>query len=96
MERRKTERFDSLIGTFLRENCLEGPLMEYRCLQAWDEVVGAQIASATTQKRIENQTFCVSLRSPAMRHTLLMRRGEIVRKLNEKSGGMVVMDLRIN
>ena len=95
MQRRKEERLDSLIGSFLRENGLEGPLMEYRCLNAWPEVVGQKVAAATTQVRIDNQTFCVSLKSPAMRHMLLMRRQEIVRQLNAAAGGFVVTDLRI-
>lgn len=95
MDRRKTENVTDVVYQYLRLNGLEGPLNEYRLLQAWEEVMGAGVARYTTQKYLTNQTLCVHLTSAALKADLMMRRSEIVRALNDKVGADVIYDLII-
>ena len=55
------------------------------------------VARYTTEKYIYNQTLHVKIVNPAVRNDLLMRRTELIRALNEATGGnMVISDIRIH
>lgn len=95
MKRRNTESVTDVLHQYLRLNGLEGPLNEYRLLQAWEEVMGEGVARYTTQKYLRNQTLYVHLTSAALKADLMMRRGEIIKQLNEKVGSIVIYDLII-
>jgi predicted nucleic acid-binding Zn ribbon protein len=93
MKRRNTEDVTDVLHQYLRLNGLEGPLNEYRLLQAWEEVMGEAVARYTTQKYLTNQTLCVHLTSAALKADLMMRRSEIVKALNERVGSTVIYDI---
>lgn len=93
MRRRNTEEVTDVLYQYLRANGLEGPLNEYRLLQAWEEVMGPAVARYTTQKYLQNQSLCVHLTSAALKADLMMRRTEIVKALNDKVGSIVIYDL---
>ena len=93
MKRRNTEDVTDVLHQYLRLNGLEGPLNEYRLLQAWKEVMGEAVARYTTQKYLTNQTLCVHLTSAALKADLMMRRSEIVKALNERVGCTVIYDI---
>ena len=93
MDRRKTEQVTDVLHQFLRLNNLDGPLNEYRLLQAWEEVMGPVVTRYTTKKYLTNQTLCVRLTSAALKADLMMRRSEIVKALNDKVGSIVIYDL---
>lgn len=95
MKRRNTESVTDVLHQYLRLNGLEGPLNEYRLLQAWEEVMGEGVARYTTQKYLSNQTLYVHLTSAALKADLMMRRGEIIKQLNENVGSIVIYDLII-
>lgn len=79
----------------LRQNGLETPLLQHRVIDAWDEVVGKGIAYYTAEKFIKNQTLFVKITNPALRGDLSMMKSQLVRKLNNHVGSMVIADLRI-
>jgi predicted nucleic acid-binding Zn ribbon protein len=93
MKRRNTEDVTDVLHQYLRLNGLEGPLNEYRLLQAWEEVMGEAVARYTTQKYLTNQTLSVHLTSAALKADLMMRRSEIVKALNERVGSTVIYDI---
>lgn len=95
MKRRNTESVTDVLHQYLRLNGLEGPLNEYRLLQAWEEVMGEGVARYTTQKYLRNQTLYVHLTSAALKADLMMRRGDIIKQLNENVGSIVIYDLII-
>lgn len=94
MERRKSEILSSVLLRYLREQGLEGPLMEHRLLAAWPAVAGKLVESYTESTAIRNQTLYVKLRSAPLRANLQMRRAELVRLLNEAAGATVIYDIR--
>lgn len=93
MERRKEESLDKILLRFLRQSQLETPLYEYRLIQSWGEVAGKAIERYTKDLKIYNQVLYVSLRSATLRSELLMRRTELVRKLNQHVGSNVITDI---
>ena len=80
----------------LRAQGLETPLLQKRLIEAWPTVAGDAIARYTTDVRIYNQTLYVSLRVPALRADLSMRRQEFVTRLNAHVGSQVISDIRFS
>ncbi len=91
MRRQNSEDLTSLLQSYLRQEGLETPLNEYRAVSAWNEVSGA--GRYTESVDFRNQTLYVRLRSAAVKQELLMRRGDLMRKINEKVGATVVYDI---
>jgi len=94
MFKRDVKQISELILRNLRAQGLETPLLQKRVVEGWPVVAGEQIARFTTDVRIVNQTLYVSLRLPALRADLSMRRREFVNRLNEYVGNQVIADIR--
>lgn len=94
MIRKKAELVSDVLMTLLRQQGLEGPLNEYRLIQAWTVVLGRPVERYTRDLRIENQTLCVRLSSPALRNELTMQRTQLVQRLNAEVGAQVITDIR--
>jgi len=87
MFKKQAKQIHEILGQYLRRSGLETPLLQHRVIDAWDEVVGNVVARYTTDKIV----------NPAVRNDLLMRRTELIRALNEATGGnMVISDIRIH
>lgn len=93
MERKKEEKVGDVVLRFLRQSQLEAPLNEYRLIQAWGEVAGTVAQRYTQDLRIYNQRLFVHVLSAVVRSELLMRRTELVHKLNHCVGAQVITDI---
>lgn len=96
MFRQHPIKVESLVDLIVRRNGLETPLMQKRLLDSWDEIVGRVAARYTTNKVIRNQTLFISLNSPALRTDLSMRKTMLIKELNKRAGGQVIVDIRFN
>jgi hypothetical protein len=90
---KKEKPIGLLINQFLRQQGLEAPLQEYRLLAAWGEVAGLEVERVTRKLFVRNQTLVVELSSPVIRSEMMMRRGDLVRLLNDKAGAQVITDI---
>ncbi len=95
MDRYHVQRIGDLLPKVLKANNMDKRLNETRLLAAWEEVLGTGIANYTESKYIKNKVLCVKLKSAILRNELLLSREQIIRSLNEKAGGEVIVDLRI-
>ena len=95
LERRKSEKLADVLLRFMRSEGLESPLGEYRVIEAWPQVAGAQAAKQTTELYIRRQTLFVRLAVPALRTNLMSQRALLVRRLNDIAGVDVITDLRM-
>jgi predicted nucleic acid-binding Zn ribbon protein len=94
MFRRKVQSIQTLLPDFLRRQGLESPLRQRRLLTSWDEVVGEPIARYTSERFIKNQTLYVKVHNPALRADLSMGRSLLVKRLNERAGAQVIVDIK--
>ena len=78
---------------FLREEGLDTPLLQYRIVQAWPEVMGETISRYTRQVFVRDGKLQVQLTSPSLRQNLLMEHKRIAQKLNEHVGSFVISDV---
>ena len=94
MFRRKVPSLQTLLPDFLRRQGLESPLRQRRLLTSWEEVVGEPIARYTSERFIKNQTLYVKVHNPALRADLSMGRSLLVKRLNERAGAQVIVDIK--
>ena len=95
MFRRDVQSISDLLNMYLRREGLETPLLQRRAIDAWEKGVGAGVARYTGEKFIKNQTLFVKILSPALRQDLTMMRTQLVKRINEAVGSMVIADVRI-
>ena len=93
MRRNNAEQIGDMIRKFFRQNGLESPLNEYRLVDAWKDVVGATFLKYTSNLYIKNQILYVHLTSATVRQELMMGRDILVRRLNEKVGAQVIVNI---
>ncbi len=77
----------------MRRLGLERDLDDYRIWQAWDEVVGPQVARNAQPQRLDTHRLIVAVRSPGWMQELTLLRKDICRRLNEWMGREVVGEI---
>lgn len=95
MFRRSVQNLDDVINQLLREEGLETPLLQKRLIDAWETVTGDVVARYTGEKYIRNQTLFVKITNPALRQDLSMMRTQLVKRLNDAVGSMVIAEVRL-
>ena len=93
MKKTDSEKVGGVILQYLREMGLETPLNEHRLIQAWDKVLGQSVSRYTKDLRIYNQVLYVTVTSAALRNELMMRRTELVARLNAEAGAQVITQI---
>lgn len=93
MKKTDSEQVGGVILQYLREMGLETPLNEHRLIQAWDMVLGPAVSRYTKELRIYNQVLFVTVSSAALRNELMMRRSELVARLNAQAGAQVITQI---
>lgn len=93
MKKTNTQSLGNVILEFLRATGLETPLNEHRVMQAWSDVLGPSLSAYTKELRIYNQVLFVTVSSAAVRNELMMRRTELVSRLNASAGAQVITQI---
>ena len=93
MRKTESEKVGGVILQYLREMGLETPLNEHRLINAWDTVLGPAASKYTKDLKIYNQVLFVTVSSAALRNELMMRRTELVTRLNAQVGAQVITQI---
>ena len=94
MFKRQVQTLDDIIQVVLREQGLETHLLQKRLIDNWQQVTGVVVARYTQEKFIKNQTLFVKITNTALRQDLLMMRSQLVKRLNESVGALVIVDVK--
>lgn len=93
MQYRRTETLQEALQNYLREEGLETPLLEHRAVSSWGDVAGERINKYTNNVYLFNQKLYVELTSAAARNLVVVKRQELLRKLNQIVGSAIVTDI---
>ena len=93
MFKRDVRQLDNLLAQYLRATGLQTPLLQKRLIEAWPEVMDDMVVKYTGRIYVSNQTLNVEINNSALRAELLMRRNDIVERLNGYVGAHVVTDV---
>ena len=94
MFKRQVQQIDGILQMILREQGLEIPLQQKRVIDQWEVVTGTIVSKYTGEKFIKNQTLYVKITNPALRQDLTMMRQQLVKRLNESVGALVIVDIK--
>ncbi len=93
MEKSNTRNIAEVIRAYLREAKLEKPLKERQLVQSWETLLGKSVARATDRIYLKQGKLYVHLKSSVVRNELYMLQEEIVKKLNESAGEVLVEEI---
>ena len=95
MFKRQVQQIAGILQMILREQGLEIPLQQKRVIDQWEVVTGTIVSKYTGEKFIKNQTLYVKITNPALRQDLTMMRHQLVKRLNESVGALVIVDVKL-
>ena len=93
MERSNIQTLRQAIEKFLKETPLQRKLQERRLVESWEETMGKSVARGTSRLYIRDAVLHVHLNSSVLRNELFMLKDEIISKLNEQAGEVVIKDI---
>ena len=94
MKHNKTQSLREVIGTYLKEEKLDGKLNEHKLKGIWQELMGPIIASRTDKMFIKKKTLYVNMNSAPLKHELNMSKVKVLKLINEKMGIDVIEDAK--
>lgn len=84
MRKRNTETIGEVLKEFFEENgFLKARIAESRIMSGWEKVLGATIASYTTNIYIKNGILYVHLSSSVLRAELMLSKEKLIKSLND-------------
>ena len=90
MRKSNTQPIHEVIHELLRELNIDRKLKEVGIVSEWESLMGKTVAVRTSNIYIRNRILYVNVTSSVLRNELLMMRNDIVKKLNEWAGEVVV------
>ena len=93
MKREQAKLIKELLPQFVQEMGLEAGLNEVRVCALWDELLGPSVTSATRQKRLKEGKLYVQLDSSVVRNYLFTERKNVITKINNSVGKVLITDL---
>lgn len=94
MIRKKEQPVTDILREFLSASGLETPLLQYRLVQAWPEVVGEPLSRQSQALEVRGEQLWVNVASPALITELQMRRTDLANALNAHVGARIITDIR--
>lgn len=82
-----------LISEFLRRGPLGEKFAEQQVKEEWMKLGGGNIARYTNYVHVKEGKLLVKLTSAALKNDLVMQRGDLVKRLNEKVGTDAIVDI---
>lgn len=90
MRKSNTQPIQDVIHDLLRELKIDRKLKEVGLVSEWESLMGKTVAVRTNQIYIRNRVLYVTVTSSVLRNELLMMRQDIIHKLNERAGEVLV------
>jgi len=91
MKRVNAQFIGSILDSFFEQNPeLADKLAEVRLVDSWKTVLGPAVSRYTAHLYIKKRTLYVRLTSSVLKSELMMRREQLVQKLNQEAGRAVI------
>ena len=89
-----TRTLGNALDEFLDHLGLRKKVREYDAVIRWESVVGREIAKVTTAVKIENGILTVRVNNSPWRNELVLLKADLIGKINNALGDMIVRDIR--
>ncbi|MES2767019.1 MAG: DUF721 domain-containing protein [Bacteroidota bacterium] len=91
----EVQSLQSILQQFLKDRGLDKKLKEYSVPELWMELIGERAARVCEVRRFDHGQLVVEVSAPVWKTELLLRREELMKKLNEKLGSEMVREIII-
>lgn len=96
MKRREAQTLGTLLRQYIDNNqVVKEKIMENRVINAWTNILGNGVATATRKISLRSGTLYIQLNSSVIRNELLLSKQQIITRLNQEVRENVVQDLII-
>lgn len=93
MNRTNDKSLKDAIEQMLQVYKLKRRFDETSLIAFWPELVGVSVANRTKNIYVRDRKLYIRLESSVIKHELLMIRTQIIDKLNEKAGSIVIDEI---
>lgn len=90
MERKEAKSIGEILAQFLKVTQLEDHSWEEQMAQVWRDTLGEMVANETHSIHLASGTLFVNLKSPSLKHEIMMQRTRIKELLNTKLSHEVI------
>lgn len=80
---------------FLKQSRLKNGIQAVQIESLWEEIMGKTIAKYTEKIQIINATLFITTSVAPLKNELLYQKEQIIKRVNEKMGEMIVKDVVI-
>jgi predicted nucleic acid-binding Zn ribbon protein len=80
---------------FLNQSQLKGSIQALQIEEVWEQIMGKTVARYTDKINIHGQTLFVNTTVAALRQELLYQKENIIKRVNEALGEMVIKEVVI-
>ena len=95
MSKEEEKPLKLLVDKMLRSYGLSDKLDEMSLVKSWEELVGKMIANHTKEIYFSKGVLFVQLDSSTLRQELSYVKTDLIRRLNEKAGKVMVKDIHL-
>ena len=89
------KKLKSVLNEMINDMNIGSKLMEVRLREEWEAIVGKMIAGHTQSVDLKGDILTLKVESSALRHQLLMSKGDLIAKINEHLENPVVRDVKL-
>ena len=89
------EEIKKILEKLLMDTGIETPVLQNRSLLVWSKVVGETIAKNSSAEEVKHGKLIVKVSTPVWRNELILRKKEILEKLNKALGKKVIKDIKL-
>jgi hypothetical protein len=83
------------LRNFLQKSQLKGSIQALQIEEVWEQIMGKTVARYTDKINIHGQTLYVNTTVAALRQELLYQKENIIRRVNEALGEIVIKEVVI-
>jgi predicted nucleic acid-binding Zn ribbon protein len=82
-----------ILEQYFRKIGIATPIKRYAIFRDWGEVVGPRIASIAEPARISGERLYIKVKTDVWRNELVFHKADLLKKINQRSGGEVIKDI---
>ncbi len=94
MKRSNTQSLGQVVNEFISENRIGTKLKEVSLALQWEELLGKTINRYTKNIYIEKGTLYIEITSAVVKSELFMMREDIIRRMNERAGEILIRKIQ--
>jgi len=84
------------INDLVRSLGYESRIKEQKAIMIWEKVVGKRIAAVTNPLSIKKGILKIKVKNPPWRQELTYMKEDIIKKLNDEIGDILVSDIKFS